>query len=187
MEWISQIEQKLANQTALSEDEAELRNQINIMKQIKDDLFIHTSKVTHCTDQIRQLALTGGDVLSKSELSNMEKSGRHLKMRFDQSVDRNDRLLKCMYQTLEDLHKFKKELADFATWMDKARRILEDKEQLLSDLSHLNSNYEMVKDFVSDVIAHQADLRFVTMSAQKYFDDSKVYFVQIRVFFENFH
>jgi len=51
---------------------------------------------------------------------------------------------------------------------------LEDKERSLSNLNKLNINADSTKEFVSDVIAHQADLRFITMAAQKFVDESKV-------------
>lgn len=60
--------------------------------------------------------------------------------------------------------------------MDKARRTLEDKERSLSNLNKLNSNADSTREFVSDVIAHQADLRFITMAAQKFVDESKVWY-----------
>lgn len=62
----------------------------------------------------------------------------------------------------------------FCKWMDKARRTLEEKEKILSDLNKLASSAESTRDFVSDVIVHQADLRFITMNAQKFVDESKV-------------
>lgn len=66
------------------------------------------------------------------------------------------------------------ELNTFNSWMESAYRTLEDKEVALSKLDKLSGQSEDVREFVSDVIAHQADLRFITMSAQKFVDESKV-------------
>lgn len=63
--------------------------------------------------------------------------------------------------------------------MEGAYRTLEDKEAALSKLNSLPDQSEDVREFVSDVIAHQADLRFITMSAQKFVDESKVYIIYI--------
>lgn len=62
----------------------------------------------------------------------------------------------------------------FVSWLDKARRTLEDRERNLASLNKLDSSGDSTREFVSDVIAHQADLRFITMAAQKFFDESKV-------------
>lgn len=66
------------------------------------------------------------------------------------------------------------ELATFCTWLGKAQKTLEDKERSLSNLNKLSSSADSTREFVSDVIAHQADLRFITMAAQKFVDESKV-------------
>lgn len=77
------------------------------------------------------------------------------------------------------LFSFSNELTTFNTWMEGAYRTLEDKEAALSKLNSLPDQSEDVREFVSDVIAHQADLRFITMSAQKFVDESKVYIIYI--------
>lgn len=174
LQWIEEVEDRIASQDVIHEVEEELRNQINTMKQIKDDLEQHAGQVSHCGEQVRQLVLTAGDILSKSEVSALEKSGRTLKTRYDRAVDRTDKLLRRLLIARDELSKLKGELTNFSTWLSKARRILEDKERALSDLKRLDSSADSTKEFVSDVIAHQADLRFITMSAQKFVDESKV-------------
>lgn len=176
LRWIGEIEDKISSQDVIHEVEEELRNQINIMKQIRDDLEQHSGPVAHCGDQVRQLVLTAGDVLSKSEVSALEKSGRNLKIRYEKALDRSERLLRKMLSARDELAKLKGELNIFSDWLSKARRTLEDKERALSDLKHLDASADSTKEFVSDVIAHQADLRFITMSAQKFVDEGKVRF-----------
>lgn len=174
LHWIGEVEDKIANKDVIHEVEEELRNQINIMKQIRDDLDQHASPIAHCGDQVRQLVLTAGDVLSKSEVNALEKSGRNLKTRYDKAADRTDRLLRRMLAARDELSKLKGELTNFSAFLNKARRILEDKERALSDLQRLEASADSTREFVSDVIAHQADLRFITMSAQRFVDESKV-------------
>lgn len=175
LHWIGEVEDKIASQDVVREITEELRNQINTMKQIKDDLDQHSGQVLHCQDQVRQLVLTAGDVLSKSEVSALEKSGRNLKTRFEKASDRTEKLLRRLLTARDELSKLKSELTNFSSWLSKARRTLEDKERALSDLQRLGTSVDSTKEFVSDVIAHQADLRFITMSAQKFVDESKVF------------
>lgn len=174
LRWIGEVEDRLSSQDVIHEVEEELRNQINTMKQIKDDLEQHSGPVSHCLDQVRQLVLTAGDILSKSEVMGLEKSGRNLKTRYDKAADRTEKLLRRLLAARDELAKLKGELTVFSDWLGKARRTLEDKERSLSDLHRLDSSADSTKEFVSDVIAHQADLRFITMSAQKFVDESKV-------------
>lgn len=174
LRWIGEVEDHIASQDVIHETEEELRNQINTMKQIKDDLDQHSGHISHCGDQVRQLVLTAGDILSKSEISSLEKSSRNLKTRYDKAVDLTNRLLRRLLSSKDELSKLKSELNVFSNWLGKARRLLEDKERALSDLQRLDSSTSSTKEFVSDVIAHQADLRFITMSAQKFVDEGKV-------------
>lgn len=69
----------------------------------------------------------------------------------------------------------------FVSWLDKARRTLEDRERNLTSLNKLDASGDSTREFVSDVIAHQADLRFITMAAQKFFDESKVWMKKLTV------
>ncbi|XP_046140944.1 dystonin isoform X21 [Osmia bicornis bicornis] len=173
LQWISEVEDKLAKQDNVKEDIDELRNQINAMKEIKEDLEAHSRPVSSCLDQIRQVVLTGSNVLSSEEVSTLEKNGRSLKTRFDRASDRTERMVKRLIAARDELVKFKNELSTFSHWLDNARRVLEEKEHSLTDLNRLNSSTDATRDFISDVIAHQADLRFITMAAQKFVDESK--------------
>ncbi|XP_076173653.1 dystonin-like protein short stop isoform X29 [Ptiloglossa arizonensis] len=173
LQWISEIEEKLANQDNVKEDVDQLRSQINAMKEIKEDLEAHARPVSSCLDQIRQVDLTGGNVLSFEEVSTLERNGQSLKTRFQRATDRTERMVKRLIAARDELVKFKNELSTFSQWLDNARRVLEEKEHSLSDLNRLNSSTDATRDFISDVIAHQADLRFITMAAQKFVDESK--------------
>nr|CAD7258245.1 unnamed protein product [Timema shepardi] len=182
LSWLGEVEDRLANQDVVQESAEELRNQINTLKQIKDDLDAHQRPVASCLDQIRQVVATGGDVLSGEEVSTLEKNGRSLKSRYERSNDRTDRLLKRLIAAREELSKFRSELTSFVTWLDKARLTLEEKERALSNLNKLHANADSTREFVSDVIAHQADLRFITMAAQKFVDESKEYLSSLNEF-----
>lgn len=75
---------------------------------------------------------------------------------------------------LEELGKFRGEMTGFRTWMEKAFKTLEDKERQLANLNRLQGNADDIKNFVSDVMTHGADLKFLTISGQKFVDLSKV-------------
>lgn len=117
--------------------------------------------------------LTGGDVLSAPEIATVESAGRELRSRVDRVYDRVQRLLRRLDASRDELTKLRSELDIFSAWLQSARHILEDKERALSDLSRLSTQVESIREFVSDVIGHQADLRFITMATQKFVDESK--------------
>ncbi|XP_049879738.1 microtubule-actin cross-linking factor 1 isoform X17 [Pectinophora gossypiella] len=173
LEWIAVVEERLANQEAVKEDLDELRNQINILKLIKDDLESHQRQVSSCADQAKQLLVSGGDVLAPHEVAALERGVRQLKQRCDKCTDKCDKMLRRLAAARDELGKFSNEINAFNSWMEGAYRTLEEKESALSKLKNLPGQSQDVREFVSDVIAHQADLRFITMSAQKFVDESK--------------
>ncbi|XP_055855310.1 microtubule-actin cross-linking factor 1 isoform X30 [Episyrphus balteatus] len=182
LKWVASVEGKIANVGGPKEKIDELRNQINSLKQIKDEIESQSRPVSSCLEQIRQIVLTGGDVLSAPEVTTLENSGRELRSRVDRASDRTQRLLKRLESGRDELHKLRSELDVFSSWLQTARRTLEDKERSLSDLARLSSQSDSIREFVSDVIGHQADLRFITMAAQKFVDESKEFLVVLNDF-----
>ncbi|XP_021709227.1 microtubule-actin cross-linking factor 1, isoforms 1/2/3/5 isoform X32 [Aedes aegypti] len=175
LEWITKVEHEIASVGGPKERVDDLRNQINSLKQIKDDIDAQSRPVASCLEQVRQLVLTGGDVLSAPEVAALESSGRELRSRVDKAQDRTGKLLRRLGAARDELGKLRSELDTFSAWLQTSRRTLEDKESTLSDLNRLSTQSESVKEFHGDVVAHQADLRFITMAAQKFVDECKDY------------
>lgn len=208
--WISNIEAQLANQDTVREDVAELKNQINVIRVnilfsrflflflsfgisiyivfvkylqgVRDDMESHSRPVNACLDQVRQIVSQGGEYLSADEINTMESKGQELKKRYDTGTDQTDKLLRKVSVALDELHKFRTEISNFKTWIVKSNKLAEEKERQLANLSRVQANAETTREFVSDVIAHQADLRFITMAAQKFVDESMEYLAVLNDF-----
>merc|ERR1711915_22073 len=173
--WLDRVEREIASQEVPYEDVDSLKNQINALKQIKDDVDEHNRPVNNTLDIIAELVETGADVLSSAELNKLQADGKQLKPRYDNVSNNSDRLLKRMVGALEELSKFRGEVSAFRNWMEKAYKVLEDKERQLANLNKVQGNTTDIKDFVSDVMTHGADLKFLTISGQKFVDLSKDY------------
>lgn len=120
-------------------------------------------------DQARQIAAEGKEVFSSTEVALLEKNAEKLKSRYEKASDRSDKLLRKLLAGEEDLTKYRNELRTFTTWLVKAQQSLDERHKALGTLQRNDTT----KEFVIDVIAHQADLRFLGMAAQKFMDDSK--------------
>ena len=160
------MEREIARQENLSEDADSLKNQINAMNHIKSDVDDHNRPVNNTLDIIIELVETGADVLSAAELNQLQTEGKRLKDRYDFVQDNSDKLSKRMQSAMEELGKFRSEVGTFRTWMDKSYKVLEDKERQLANLNKLQGNTDGIKEFVSDVMTHGADLKFLTISGQ---------------------
>ena len=147
---------------------------INYLQQIKDDIDDHNRPVNNTLDIIAELVETGADVLSAAELNKLQGDGKQLKVRYDNVSNNSDRLLKRLVGALEELSKFRGEVSAFRSWLEKAYKVMEDKERQLANLNKVQGNTSDIKEFVSDVMTHGADLKFLTISGQKFVDLSKV-------------
>merc|ERR1719153_1808238 len=180
--WLDRVERDIASQEVPYEDVDGLKNQINALKQIKDDVDEHNRPVNNTLDIIAELVETGADVLSTAELNKLQSEGKNLKTRYDNVSNNSDKLLKRLVAGLEELSKFRGEVSAFRSWLDKAYKILEGKERQLADLRNASGNTGDLKTFVSDVMTHGADLKFLTMSGQKFIELSKEYVVSLNEF-----
>ncbi|XP_055691757.1 dystonin isoform X3 [Lutzomyia longipalpis] len=171
LEWIGSVEAKLANIGGPSDVEEGIRHQINTLNVIKDEIDSHSRVVVTCLEQVRHISLTGGDAFSAPEVASLERRGNELKMRVDRANEICYKFSKKIIYLRDELVRLRTELSGFSSWLTGARRTLEEKEKSLHQLRIVPSNQDNIRDFVSDVIAHQADLRFITISVQKYFDD----------------
>ena len=144
------------------------------MQQIKDDVDDHNRPVNNTIDIIAELVETGADVLSAAELNKLQTDGKHLKVRYENVSKNSDILLKRLISALEELNKFRVESSAFRNWLEKAYKVLEDKEKQLANLNKVQGNTSDIKEFVNDVMTHGADLKFLKISGQKFVDLSKV-------------
>lgn len=78
-----------------------------LKQQIKEEVDGQSRPVASCLEQVRQLVLTGGDVLSAPEVSSLENSGRELRSRVDRAQDRTSKLLKKLGAARDELSKLR--------------------------------------------------------------------------------
>ena len=157
--------------------ESDLKQFENILKfqQIKNDIDLQARPVASCLEQVRQLVLTSGNALSIAEVTTLENSGRQLKFRVDRAHDSTNKLIKHLQNSFDELDKLQGEMHDFSKWLQSAQLVLENEHSYLSDLPNLPKQAMRIKDLQKEIIAHQADLRFITISTQKFVDEGKDY------------
>ena len=92
--------------------------------------------------------------------------------------------MKRLLSAHEELVKFHSESTAFRNWMEKAFKILEDKEKQLANLGKVSGKPNDIKEFVTEVLTHRADLKFLTISGEKFVQLSKViYFYLSSIYF----
>lgn len=141
---------------------------------IVNDVEEHNRPVNNTLDIIAELVDTGSDVLNAAELHQLQSDKNHLKQRYDFVSHNSDKLCRCMQSALEELKKYRTDMSGFKTWIEHAFNAMNDKERQLTSLRHVQETANEFKTFISDVVAHGADLKLVSISCQKFLDLSKV-------------
>lgn len=113
--------------------------------------------------------------MSIAEVTQLENSGRQLRFRVDRAHDCSVKLIKHLQNSYDELDKLQGEMHDFARWLQSAQEVLENEHTYLSDLKQLPAQSIRIKDLLKEIIAHQADYRFITISTQKFVDEGKDY------------
>ncbi|GIY37954.1 dystonin [Caerostris extrusa] len=173
--WMKDIEDKLADLGVIEEQLPGLQLQISTVKVLKEELENKQNLITTCLDQMRQLAQRGLEVLNKEEINYLQKNLISLRRHYDSLLNQCDRLLKRLTSAYEELQKYKSEVKGLKEWLNDAQREFTMIRSSMGILNKLESKSEHIRSFTSDVIAHQADLRFITMAAQKFITESQEY------------
>ena len=139
---------------------------------IKRDLESHQRQVATTLDYAHVIAQQGAEFMKAEDINRIQKSTESLKKRYDSACDHSDRLLRRLGSSLEELTKFRTEFTSFRKWLESAQRSLADKEKAIKSGRDVSEGF---RELTSDVVAHQADLRFISMAAQRFIDEGKDY------------
>ena len=82
--------------------------------------------------------------------------------------------LRRLQTTNDELDKFEEEMSKMESWLGGAEDGLRACQRAGGDLDNLGAQQDKQKAFKEDVVAHQADLRFLNMQAQRFIDEVKV-------------
>ncbi|NWI83340.1 MACF1 factor, partial [Dryoscopus gambensis] len=93
-----------------------------------------------------------------------------LRDRYSASLSRSEARLKRVQLLREELQKFLRDHGEFEAWLEQAERDLQGMYKGDSDPASLRQLLLRQGSFSEDVISHKGDLRFVTMSGQKFLE-----------------
>lgn len=93
-----------------------------------------------------------------------------LRERYPASLARAEAQLKRAQVLREELQKFLRDHGEFEAWLEQAEQDLQGMCKGDSDPASLRQLLRRQGSFSEDVISHKGDLRFVTMSGEKFLD-----------------
>ncbi|NWY93583.1 MACF1 factor, partial [Loxia curvirostra] len=111
-----------------------------------------------------------GPSLAGEEQERLRAQLAQLRERYPASLARAEAQLKRVQLLREELQKFLREHGEFQAWLEQAEQDLQGMYKGDSDPQSLRQLLRRQGSFAEDVISHKGDLRFVTMSGEKFLD-----------------
>ncbi|XP_077045733.1 microtubule-actin cross-linking factor 1 isoform X4 [Agelaius phoeniceus] len=111
-----------------------------------------------------------GPSLAGEEQERLQAQLAQLRERYPASLARAETRLKRVQLLREELQKFLQDHGEFQAWLEQAEQDLQGMYKGDSDPDSLRQLLRRQGSFAEDVISHKGDLRFVTMSGEKFLD-----------------
>ncbi|NXE41134.1 MACF1 factor, partial [Ptilorrhoa leucosticta] len=111
-----------------------------------------------------------GRSLAGEQRERLQAQLAELRDRYSASLSRSETRLKRVQLLREELQKFLRDHGEFEAWLRQAERDLQGMYKGGGDPASLRQLLLRQGSFSEDVISHKGDLRFVTMSGQKFLD-----------------
>ncbi|NXR69266.1 MACF1 factor, partial [Rhadina sibilatrix] len=147
-----------------------LDEQYERLKAQHQELLSQQQDVILATQSAQAFLDKQGPSLAGEERERLQAQLAQLRDQYSASLSRSEARLKRVQLLRDELQKFLRDHGEFQAWLEQAEQDLEGMYKGDSDLASLRQLLRRQGSFSEDVISHKGDLRFVTMSGQKFLD-----------------
>ncbi|NWW56542.1 MACF1 factor, partial [Ifrita kowaldi] len=147
-----------------------LDEQYERLKAQHQELLSQQQDVILATQSAQAFLDKHGPSLAGEERQRLQAQLAELRDRYSASLSRSEARLKRVQLLREELQKFLRDHGEFEAWLQQAEQDLQGMYEGGSDPASLRQLLLRQGSFSEDVISHKGDLRFVTMSGQKFLE-----------------
>ncbi|NWH89835.1 MACF1 factor, partial [Aegithalos caudatus] len=148
-----------------------LDEQYERLKAQHQELLSQQQDIILATQSAQAFLDKQGHSLAGEERERLQAQLARLRDQYSASLARSEARLKRVQLLRDELQKFLRDHGEFQAWLEQAERDLEGMYKGDSDPASLRQLLRRQGSFSEDVISHKGDLRFVTMSGQKFLDE----------------
>ncbi|NXR49005.1 MACF1 factor, partial [Hippolais icterina] len=148
-----------------------LDQQYERLKAQHQELLSQQQDVILATQSAQAFLDRQGHSLAGEERERLQARLAQLRDRYSASLARSEARLKRAQLLRDELQKFLRDHGEFQAWLEQAEQELEGMHRGDGDPASLRQLLRRQGSFSEDVISHKGDLRFVTMSGQKFLDE----------------
>ncbi|NXO67223.1 MACF1 factor, partial [Phainopepla nitens] len=147
-----------------------LDEQYEGLKAQHQELLSQQQDVILATQSAQAFLDKQGPSLAGEERERLQARLAELREQYPAALARSEARLKRVQLLRDELQKFLRDHGEFEAWLEQAEQDLEGMYKGGSDPASLRQLLRRQGSFSEDVISHKGDLRFVTMSGQKFLD-----------------
>ncbi|KAL8599003.1 hypothetical protein ACOMHN_006812 [Nucella lapillus] len=181
-EQLADFERILKKDSQMGDEAYKVRAQLESHKGVHDEITAKQQPVLSLIYKAEQLTENYQEELTPEQVTELTAQSTLLKAALEKVSKSSDRRLSHLKKAAEELGKLEDEVGKFHTWMKATTSELSRQEQCLQRFEDLKPLAEKQKEMSGDVVSHQADLRFMSMAAQKYMEEAKLYKLEIDSF-----
>ncbi|XP_014113967.1 PREDICTED: microtubule-actin cross-linking factor 1 isoform X13 [Pseudopodoces humilis] len=141
------------------------------LKAQHQELLSQQQDVILATQSAQAFLERHGHSLPGEERQRLQARLAELRDQYPAALARSEARLKRVQLLRDELQKFLRDHGEFQAWLEQAEQELEGMYEGDSDPASLGRLLRRQGSFSEDVISHKGDLRFVTMSGQKFLDE----------------
>uniref|UniRef100_A0A8C0V7B9 Microtubule-actin crosslinking factor 1 n=1 Tax=Cyanistes caeruleus TaxID=156563 RepID=A0A8C0V7B9_CYACU len=146
----------------------ELHERLKVQHQ---ELLSQQQDIILATQSAQAFLERHGHSLPGEERQRLQARLAELRARYPAALARSEARLKRVQLLQDELQKFLRDHGEFQAWLEQAEQELEGMCEGDGDPASLGRLLRRQGSFSEDVISHKGDLRFVTMSGQKFLDE----------------
>ncbi|KAM4757648.1 microtubule-actin cross-linking factor 1 isoform 2-T2 [Cyanocitta cristata] len=147
-----------------------LDEQYERLKAQHQELLSQQQDVILATQSAQAFLDKHGHSLAGEERERLQAQLAELRDQYSASLSRSETRLKRVQLLREELQKFLRDHGEFEAWLEQAEQDLQGMYEGDGDPASLRQLLLRQGSFSEDVISHKGDLRFVTMSGQKFLE-----------------
>ncbi|XP_041359578.1 microtubule-actin cross-linking factor 1, isoforms 1/2/3/5-like isoform X9 [Gigantopelta aegis] len=179
---VGDLERILKEDHQIGDEAYQVQSQLETQKAVHEDILSHQQRILSLVFQAEQLTENYQEELTPEQVTEIQSLATSLKSSLDKVVKTSENRLKHLTTAAEEVVKFEDELGKMTSWLTLAENELDRQEECLRRFEDFKPLAEKQKTLVADVMSHQAELRFMSLTSQKFLEEAKLHKLEVDSF-----
>uniref|UniRef100_A0A2C9K839 Calponin-homology (CH) domain-containing protein n=1 Tax=Biomphalaria glabrata TaxID=6526 RepID=A0A2C9K839_BIOGL len=176
------FEQVLKEEEQMGDEAYKVLSLLQTHRALHEEIMAHQQGVLSLVYQAEQLTELYQEELTPEQVTDLASEAAGLKKALEKIAKSSDRRLKHLKTAHDELSKLENEMDKFNAWKSTANTELLRQEECLQRFEDIKPLQEKQRELHSDIVTHQADIRFMSMAVQKYMEEAKLHKLEVDSF-----